>query len=192
MVILVLVKLSLCRKLLNLWANEELKHKQYNLVLYCPLRNISIAQTNKLEQLLNYNYQCPDVSMVTEWLERECGKGLLIIFDGWDELSIQLHYQLKSFVNNTHINFQLLLPLVGMPLLCMLLKLTSVNKHIQVMGFLEEEIKTIIKGTLESNHQIAQKLIDELKIRNDVYTLCYIALICSLVIHVFEVNGQLL
>ena len=83
-------KTTLCRKLLNLWANGELKHKQYDLVLYCPLRNINIAQANKLEQLLNYNYQCPDVSMVTEWLEREHGKGLLIIFDGWDELSTQL------------------------------------------------------------------------------------------------------
>ena len=59
------------------------------------------------------------------------------------------------------------------------------------MGFLEEEINTVIKGTLENNPQIAQKLIDELQIRNNVYTLCYIPLICSIVIHVFEVNGQL-
>ena len=59
------------------------------------------------------------------------------------------------------------------------------------MGFLEEEINTVIKGTLENNPQIAQKLIDELKTRDDVYTLCYIPLICSIVIHVFEVNGQL-
>ena len=186
-------KTTLCRKLLNLWANGELKHKQYDLVLYCPLRNINIAQANKLEQLLNYNYQCPNVSMVTEWLERSHGKGLLIIFDGWDELSTQLR---QSSLPTKIICKQLLhkcslIVTSRSYASSSLLKLTSVNKHVQVMGFLEEEINTVIKGTLENNPQIAQELIDELKIRNDVYTLCYIPLICSIVIHVFEVNGQL-
>ena len=186
-------KTTLCRKLLNLWANGELKHKQYDLVLYCPLRNINIAQANKLEQLLNYNYQCPDVSMVTEWLERSHGKGLLIIFDGWDELSTQLR---QSSLPTKIICKQLLhkrsvVVTSRSYASSSLLKLTSVNKHVQVMGFLEEEINTVIKGTLENNLQIAQELIDELEIRNDVYTLCYIPLICSIVIHVFEVNGQL-
>ena len=186
-------KTTLCRKLLNLWANGELKHKQFDLVLYCPLRNINIAQANKLEQLLNYNYQCPNVSMVTEWLERSHGKGLLIIFDGWDELNTQLRQSslpteiiCKQFLHKCSV-----IVTSRSYASSSLLKLTSVNKHVQVMGFLEEEINTVIKGTLENNPQIAQKLIDELKIRNDVYTLCYIPLICSIVIHVFEVNGQL-
>ena len=186
-------KTTLCRKLLNLWANGELIHKQYDLVLYCPLRNINIAQANKLEQLLNYNYQCPDVSMVTEWLERSHGKGLLIIFDGWDELSTQLR---QSSLPTKIICKQLLhkcsvIVTSRSYASSSLLKLTSVNKHVQVMGFLEEEINTVIKGTLENNPQIAQELIDELEIRNDVQSLCYIPLICSIVIHVFEVNGQL-
>ena len=186
-------KTTLCRKLLNLWANGELKHKQYDLVLYCPLRNINIAQANKLEQLLNYNYQCPNVSMVTEWLERSHGKGLLIIFDGWDELNTQLRQSslptkiiCKQFLHKCSV-----IVTSRSYASSSLLKLTSVNKHVQIMGFLEEEINTVIKGTLENNPQIAQKLIDELEIRNDVYTLCYIPLICSIVIHVFEVNGQL-
>ena len=186
-------KTTLCRKLLNLWANGELKHKQYDLVLYCPLRNINIAQANKLEQLLNYNYQCPNVSMVTEWLERSHGKGLLIIFDGWDELSTEL----KQSSLPTKIICKQLLHKCSVVVTSRsyasssLLKLTSVNKHVQVMGFLQYEINTVIKGTLENNPQIAQELIDELEIRNDVYTLCYTPLICSIVIHVFEVNGQL-
>ena len=131
--------------------------------------------------------------MVTEWLERSHGKGLLIIFDGWDELSTQLR---QSSLPTKIICKQLLhkcsvIVTSRSYASSSLLKLTSVNKHVQVMGFLEEEINTVIKGTLENNPQIAQELIDELKIRNDVYTLCYIPLICSIVIHVFEVNGQL-
>ena len=171
-----------------MWANGELQHQQYDLVLYCPLRNISIAQANKLEQLLNYNYQCPDVSTVTEWLEREHGKGLLIIFDGWDELSTQLR---QSSLPTKIICKQLLhkcsvIVTSRSYASSSLLKLTSVNKHVQVMGFLEEEINIVIKGTLENNPQIAQDLIDELEIRNDVQSLCYVPLICSIVILVYR------
>ena len=186
-------KTTLCRKLLNLWANGELKHKQYDLVLYCPLRNINIAQANKLEQLLNYNYQCQNVSMVTEWLERSHGKGLLIIFDGWDELSTQLR---QSSLPTEIICKQLLhkcsvIVTSRSYASSSLLEITSVNKHVAIMGFLEEEINTVIKGTLENNPQIAQELIDELKIRNDVQSLCYVPLICSIVILVYRKSGNL-
>ena len=185
-------KTTLCRKLLNLWANGELKHKQYDLVLYCPLRNVNIAQASSLHDLFAI-YQSPKVSKVVDWMIDKEGEGLLIIFDGWDELSTQLR---QSSLPTKIICKQLLhkcsvVVTSRSYASSSLLKLTSVNKHVQVMGFLEEEINTIIKGTLENNPQIAQELIDELKIRNDVYTLCYIPLICSIVIHVFEVNGQL-
>ena len=186
-------KTTLCRKLLNMWANGELKHKQYDLVLYCPLRNINIAQASSLHDLFAI-YQSPKVSKVVDWMRDKEGEGLLIIFDGWDELSTQLR---QSSLPTKIICKQLLhkcsvIVTSRSYASSSLLKLTSVNKHVQVMGFLEEEINTVIKGTLENNPQIAQKLIAELKIRNDVYTLCYIPLICSIVIHVFEVNGQLL
>ena len=185
-------KTTLCRKLLNLWANGELKHKQYDLVLYCPLRNINIAQASSLHDLFAI-YQSQKVPKVVDWMRDKEGEGLLIIFDGWDELSTQLR---QSSLPTEIICKQLLhkcsvIVTSRSYASSSLLKLTSVNKHVQVMGFLEEEINTIIKGTLENNPQIAQELIDELKIRNDVYTLCYIPLICSIVIHVFEVNGQL-
>ena len=185
-------KTTLCRKLLNLWANGELKHKQYDLVLYCPLRNINIAQASSLHDLFDI-YQSPKVSKVVDWMRDKEGEGLLIIFDGWDELSTQLR---QSSLPTKIICKQLLhkcsvIVTSRSYASSSLLKLTSVNKHVQVMGFLEEEINTVIKGTLENNPKLAQELIDELEIRNDVYTLCYIPLICSIVIHVFEVNGQL-
>ena len=181
-------KTTLCQKLLNMWAKGELKHQQYDLALYCPLRNINIAQANKLEELLNYNYRCPDVSMVTEWLERSYGKGLLIIFDGWDELNAQLR---QSSLPTEIICKQCLhkcsvIVASRSYATSSLLERNSVNKHVQVMGFLEEEIKTVIKGTLADEPQVAQKLIDELQIRNDVQSLCYIPLICSIVILVYR------
>ena len=187
-------KTTLCRKLLNLWANGELKHKQYDLVLYCPLRNINIAQASSLHDLFAI-YESPKVFKVVDWMIDKEGEGLLIIFDGWDELSTQLR---QSSLPTKIICKQLLLKCSVIVTSrsyasSSLLEITSVNckKHVQVMGFLEEEINTVIKGTLENNPQIAQELIDELEIRNDVQSLCYVPLICSIVILVYRKSGNL-
>ena len=185
-------KTTLCRKLLNLWANGKLKHKQYDLLLYCPLRNINIAQASSLHDLFAI-YQSPKVSKVVDWMRDKEGEGLLIIFDGWDELSTQLR---QSSLPTKIICKQLLhkcsvIVTSRSYASSSLLEITSVNKHVQVMGFLEEEINTVIKGTLENNLQIAQELIDELKIRNDVQSLCYVPLICSIVILVYRKLGNL-
>ena len=186
-------KTTLCRKLLNLWANGELKHKQYDLVLYCPLRNINIAQASSLHDLLAIYQNRTKVSKVVDWMRDKEGEGLLIIFDGWDELSTQLR---QSSLPTKIICKQLLhkcsvIVTSRSYASSSLLEITSVNKHVQVMGFLEEEINTVIKGTLENNPQIAQELIDELKIRNDVQSLCYVPLICSIVILVYRKLGNL-
>ena len=60
-------KTTLCRKLLNMWANGQITHQQYDLVIYCPLRDIKIAQASTLRNL--FVYQCREVVMVTEWFE---------------------------------------------------------------------------------------------------------------------------
>ena len=56
--------------------------------IYCPLRNIKIAQASTLQNL--FVYQCHEVDAVTEFFGSRHGEGLLIIFDGWDELSVEL------------------------------------------------------------------------------------------------------
>uniref|UniRef100_A0A1X7UDS7 NACHT domain-containing protein n=2 Tax=Amphimedon queenslandica TaxID=400682 RepID=A0A1X7UDS7_AMPQE len=81
-------KTTLCRKLLNLWCNKKLVYQQYDLVLYCPLRNSKIATATTLADL--FVCQRYEVPMVAEWFEKKSGEGLLIIFDGWDELCKQL------------------------------------------------------------------------------------------------------
>ena len=64
------------------------KHQQYDLVIYCPSRYDKVAQASRLRDL--FVYQCCEVDAVTQWFDRRHGEGLLIIFDGWDELSIEL------------------------------------------------------------------------------------------------------
>ena len=179
-------KTTLCRKLLNMWANGQIKHQQYDLVIYCPLRNIKIAQASTLRNL--FVYECHEVDMVTEWFERRHGEGLLIIFDGWDELGVELRQSSLT----TRIICKELLEKCSVIVTSRsyasssLLDIDSINRHVEVMGFTVKEIKNVVRGTLEKEPLLAESLIQDLKVRGDVRSLCYIPLVCSIVILVYR------
>ena len=187
-------KTTLCRKLLNMWTKGELTHGQYKLVLYCPLRNDKVAQANEIKQLLKYTYDCNEVTTVTEWLQNIHGQELLIIFDGWDELSTDLRQSsLAARIIRREILAKCSVIVTSRSYTSYsLLKLSSVNRHVEVLGFSKEEIKAVVKGTLEKEPHLAEKLIHDLKVRGDVQSLCYVPLVCSIVISVYrQSDGRL-
>ena len=60
------------------------------------------------------------------------------------------------------------------------------------MGFTVKEINNVVHGTLEKTPDLAEKLVQDLEVRGDVQSLCYIPLVCSIVILVYrKENGQL-
>ena len=218
-------KTTLCRKLLNMWSNGTL-HQQYDLVLDCPLRNSKIATATTLTDLFeNQRYEVP---VVAEWFKKRNGVGLLIIFDGWDELSTE--HRKSSLVANIIRRKQLdqcaVIVTSRSYASSSLLDMTTISRHVQVIGFSEDEISTVIIQTLQKDQKIAQELIDEnenkhdyyildkgrfkqhftttqsskdsqlavklindLKVRGDVKSLCYVPLVCSMVILVYCKEG---
>uniref|UniRef100_A0A1X7TCQ4 NACHT domain-containing protein n=1 Tax=Amphimedon queenslandica TaxID=400682 RepID=A0A1X7TCQ4_AMPQE len=220
-------KTTLCRKLLNMWSNGTLVHQQYDLVLYCPLRNSKIATATTLADL--FVCQRYEVPMVAEWFEKRNGKGLLIIFDGWDELSEQLRQSslAASIICKEKLDQCSIIVTSRSYASSSLLKMDTLSRHVQVIGFSEEEISTVIIQTLQKDTKLAQELIDEnteqdkrlksmtnakykshftttqsskdsqlavklindLEVRNDVQSLCYIPLVCSMVILVYCKEG---
>ena len=175
-----------------MWANGEIEHEQYDLVIYCPLRYDKVAQASRLSDL--FVYQSPKVLKVIEWMTVSEGKRLLIIFDGWDELSVELR---KSSLATRIICKELLdkcsvIVTSRSYASSSLLDLDSINKHVEVMGFTVQEINNVVHGTLEKEPHLAEKLIQDLKVRGDVQSLCYIPLVCSIVIVVYrKENGKL-
>uniref|UniRef100_A0A1X7TLZ5 NACHT domain-containing protein n=1 Tax=Amphimedon queenslandica TaxID=400682 RepID=A0A1X7TLZ5_AMPQE len=213
-------KTTLCRKLLNKWCNKTLVHQQYDLVLYCPLRNNKIATATTLADL--FEYRRYEVPMVSEWFEKKNGEGLLILFDGWDELSEQLRKSslAASIIYRKHLDQCSVIVTSRSYASSSLLKMNILSRHVQVIGFSKEEISTVIIQTLQNNAKLAQEIIDEntpciwkkykfyftttqsskdsqlavklindLKVRNDVHSLCYVPLVCSMVILVYCKEG---
>ena len=64
-----------------------------------------------------------------------------------------------------------------------LFEISSTIRHVEVMGFSEEEIMRVIRGKLEE--EPAKCLIENLVVRDDIMSLCYVPLICSIVILIF-------
>ncbi len=180
-------KTTVCRKVLNMWANGELRHQvYYDLVLYCPLRDDRIAQASTLFDL--FIYQCPEVEEVVKYIDKSHGKGLLMIFDGWDELSIE--NRRRSLVAEIICMKRLaecsVIVTSRTYASASLLDLNHINRHIKVMGLHEWDINRLIRRTLES-HESAQ-LIEELNVRTDILSLCYIPLVCSIIILVYKTS----
>ena len=219
-------KTTLCRKLLNMWSNGTLVHQQYDLILYCPLRNSKIATANTLADL--FEYRCYEVPIVAEWLEKRNGEGLLIIFDGWDELSEHLRQSslAASIIQRKQLAQCSVIVTSRSYASSSLMKINTLSRHVQVIGFSKEEISTVIIQTLQKDTKLAQeliqenteqdteakstklkcksqfittqsskdsqlavKLINDLKVRNDVQSLCYVPLVCSMVILVYYKEG---
>ena len=225
-------KTTLCRKLLNMWSNGTLVHQQYDLVLYCPLRNSKIATATTLADL--FVRQRSKVPMVAEWFEKRNGKGLLIIFDGWDELSEQLRqFSLAASIicKDELDQCSVIVTSRSYASSSLLEIMSNLSRHVQVIGFSKEEISTVIIQTLQKDTKLAQelihentvqiikfkvgfgqtgkskykshftttqsskdsqlavKLINDLKVRNDVQSLCYVPLVCSMVILVYCKEG---
>ena len=242
-------KTTLCHKLLNMWSIGTLPHCQHHLVLYCPLRNENIAKATTLADL--FECQRHEVPKVIEWFEEKNGEGLLIIFDGWDELSTHLRKSSMAF-NVIHRNKldQCSVIVTSRSYASSSLLKVSCIKHVQVIGFTQAEIFEVIIQTLQEDPQLAKelieaykkeesnvewqdfnlmsyvellgnaltlgsfgvendntvywekllknkdsklavKLINDLKIRGDVQSLCYIPLVCSMVILVYRKKGHL-
>ena len=136
--------------------------------------------------------QCYEVTSVAEWFSQRNGKGLLIIFDGWDELSEQ--HRRKSLVADIICRKNL----VNCSIIVTsctyasdsLLKAFSVDRHVEDVGFSEDEVIKVIRETLSENQDQAQMLLQHFEIRGDALSLCYIPLICSIMISVCRNKDQ--
>ncbi|XP_019859825.1 PREDICTED: uncharacterized protein LOC109588079 [Amphimedon queenslandica] len=215
-------KTTLCRKLLNMWSNEVFDC-QYDLVLFCPLRNIKVAKAKELKDLFVYRTTSDRERKVVEWMSENEGKGVFIIFDGWDELSDKLKKSslAASIIRNEMLAFCSVVVTSRSYASASLSALPSINRYIQIIGFSVEEISTVVIKTLQNdptladnlidenkcnsilnsffkttqnskNSQLAVKLVNDLKVRGDVQSLCYIPMVCSMVILVYwKEGGQL-
>ena len=183
-------KTTLCKKLCNMWAKNELKKCSFDLVFVVSLRDEEVSSAESIYHLVSLFHSCEEICKnVSKKIKQTNGKDMLLIFDGWDEFKGR--DQNRSFILDIIQGKQLhkcnVLVTSRTYASAKLLQLQSVNRHIEVLGFEEKEIFSCIRNELTTEN--AKQLINELKIRGDVLSLCYIPFVCSMLVRVYQLSG---
>ena len=179
-------KTTLSRKISRMWAKGILFEK-YWLVLLLHLREGTISNAETIDDF--FHHEDSDLQHdVVKYVKERSGDGVLMIFDGFDELSLYKRSEESLFL---HICKCIILPqcaviITSRPYASRSLQmLPSINRHIEILGFTDEHVKICIRHKLKDKIK-AQKLCAELKDRLDIASICQIPLNCSIVIYVYE------
>ncbi len=186
-------KTTLCTMLAEGWAEGNIL-TQFDCVLLLPLREQFVSSASSLPDLLALHH--PDEMLcepVVRHLKRTRGKGVLIIADGWDELS-QTNRSKSSFLYN--LLFGRLLPFASVLLTSRpsasapLHDLPSVDRLVEVVGFNEENIKQYIESEFEQFPEKASSLIEQLENNPVIQSVCSVPLNCAIVCNLWHTLDQ--
>ena len=183
-------KTTLSRKVSQKWAKGECLQGYY-LVLLLHLRERNIKEALEIDQFF-YHDNAMVKNAAISFVKETSGRGVLIIFDGFDELSLAERQCHKDSLYLKIIEGEVLSecavvvtsrPYASRPVQ----ELQSVNRHIEVLGFTNEQIHKCIKQRINDEAK-AEHLCTELEDRLDVASICQIPLNCSIVLFVYEME----
>ena len=182
-------KTTLCTSISEDWANEKL-FNEFSLLLLLPLREREVASAGSFSELLRLLHPSSSLrAAVADIIEEEEGENVLIVADGWDELSESEHHD-QSFLYK--LLFGKLFSFVSVLLTsrpsasASLHKLSNVDRFVAVCGFNKQNIKEYIQIEF-ADHQIkSDSLLDQLESNPLIESICAIPLNCAIICHLWR------
>ena len=181
-------KTTLSRKVSQTWANGELL-QEYWLVLLLHLRERTISKAQVIDDFFYHDDQMVQNATIA-FIKETSGRGVLIIFDGFDELSLTQRQEQSLFLDiiKGKVLSECAVIVTSRPYASRpVQELQSVNRHIEVLGFTNEQIEKCIKQSINDEAK-AEELCTELKDRLDIASICQIPLNCSIVLYVYKME----
>ena len=148
---------KLCRK----WGKGKLLH-QYQLVVLLRLRDKSVRTAKKISDLFQYHQRHIQQAAV-EKIQDAGGKGVLLLFEGYDELPEELRTESSVFLD----------VIMGRELPEATVIITScpwasellhreckrhISQHIEIQGFTKDNIQTYLKSTTANDPSLLANL----------------------------------
>ena len=183
-------KTTISRKICKDWSRDELRIK-FNLVIFLPLRELFIACCGDSSFSLTDLLYADDPELkyqVLQYMQRTSGDGVLFIFDGFDELSFHQRTQYSLFldiVKGKRIYKCSVLVTSRTYASGPLREISRINRHVEVLGFNKRQINNCIRKNITEKEK-AKQLLEMLKERLDIISLCYIPLNCRIVLYVYQ------
>ena len=182
-------KTTLAWELCRQWREGKLLQK-WELVVFILLRNQRIRYAESLEQFLHH----PDpgtCNKVCKQLQQELGEGVMLVLDGFDELSEQQRTGM-SFISRLLSGD--ILPKATLLITSRPLATVSLNQllphepdqHIEVVGFSEDDIEAYINSAFSHNTQLRDNFQMYIKSYPFAYSIMYIPLHCRIITEVYE------
>ena len=182
-------KTTLAWELCRQWREGNLL-QQWELVVFIQLRNQCIRCAESLEHLLHH--PDPDTcNNVCKQLQQELGDGVMLVLDGFDELSDQQRTGM-SFISRLLRGD--ILPKATLLITSRPLATVSLNQllphepdqHIEVVGFSEDDIEAYINSAFSHNIQLRDNFQKYIKSYPFAYSIMYIPLHCRIITEVYK------
>ena len=163
----------------------------YELVLFFPLRDPDVSSAGDLQSLLSYYMQDEDpaeVSSLVKVLKGSKGEGLLLVFDGADEVNDLLKLSTKSLVQSLlqgHVLPEAHIIISSRPGACPSLQDHTATFY-EVQGFDHDAITSYVKSFFEADPHAADRMLSQLANRPDLLGGMYIPMNCFILCSVFE------
>ena len=175
---------KICRK----WGKGKLL-KQYQLVVLLRLRD-SVRAAMTISDLFQYhNHQIQQLAV--EEIQRTGGKGVLILFEGYDELPEELRSQSSIFLD----------VITGRKLPEVTVLITSrpwasellhwkykryISQHIEVLGFTKANIESYLESTTTDDPSLLAGLKNYISYYPHINSLMYIPLNSAIVVELYR------
>ena len=183
-------KTTVASKICQDWA-KNMSFTQFSLVLYIPLHVPQLRVAENTADLLEYFAEnCSTDDM--KFIQRNNGKGVLFILDGWDELKPScrdLDMFFPRFIQG-HFLSECSIIITSRPFAAAWIKQHS-NRIIDILGFTDEQVKQYIYSYFREadDNGVAENLIKELEAFPNVLSTCYVAINLAIVCYVYQVDG---
>ena len=178
---------KLCRQ----WSKGKLL-QQYRLVVLLRLRDKRVREAKSISDLF-YFYNRQIQQTVVQEIIATGGRGVLLLFEGYDELPAKLRTGNSIFLDvikghelPTATTLVTSRPSASGPLY----KECSdfIDQHVEILGFTDENIQSYLKSTTSQDTSLLQGLQQYLTYYPHIKSMAYIPLNCAIVVEVYRVN----
>ena len=175
----------ICQK----WSAGEL-FSQFQLVLLVKLRDCEIQKAEKFEDILPFTDE--KESIAHEIVHRK-GEGVLLLFDGWDELpnELQRWSLFQILIEKPH---KYSLQKVAIVVSSRQISSTGLQRYsstrIEILGFTHQQIEMYVKTSLKSQPKAASSLLNRIQQDPVLQGNCYLPLSIAIITHTFICMGH--
>ena len=181
-------KTTLCTALSEDWGNKVL-FEEFDILLLLQLRQKRIATARSLLDLLGLLHSSSEIcELVAKYIENQNEGKVLIIADGWDELSTQDRSEgsfLYEFLFGERYSLSVIVtsrPYAS----ASLRKLPCIDRLVEVLGFSKNNILEFIQCEFAGDRDKVSGLLEQLEGNPLIESVCSVPLNCAIICHLWH------